>query len=88
MCLNSFFWSYGAVIASLVAEFAVTLTMYLLIRNEIEIKNIFKTCVKPLLASIIMFFVIYFIQNKLSPSILHTFILVTIGGIIYSFYLY
>lgn len=85
--LIPFFWSYGAVIASLVAEFVVTLTMYLLIRKEIEIKNIFKTCVKPLLASIIMFVVIYFIQNKLSPSILNTFSLVTIGGIIYIFIL-
>lgn len=81
--LIPFFWSYGAVIASLVAEFSVSLTMYLLIRKELEIKKMFKTCIKPLISSIVMFIVVYLIQTKLAPTILNTLILVLIGAFTY-----
>lgn len=81
--LIPFFWSNGAVIASLVAEFLVTFTMYLLIRKEVALKEMLKTAVKPLIAGVIMFALVYFLSTKFSPSILHTLVLVAIGAVTY-----
>lgn len=81
--LIPFYWSYGAVIASLVAEFLVTFTMCLLIRKEVPLKEMLKTAIKPLIVGTIMFAVCYFVSFKLAPSILHTFLLVAIGIVIY-----
>lgn len=81
--LIPFFWSYGAVIASITAEFLVTLMMYLLVRKEISLKKILKTSIKPLIASTIMFAFVYFLSTKLTSSIINTLILVMIGAIIY-----
>lgn len=81
--LIPFFWSYGAIIASLVAEFLVTLTMYLLIRKEVSLKETLKTAIKPLIAGLAMFALVYFLSTKFSPSILHTLALVAIGAVTY-----
>ncbi len=81
--LIPFFWSYGAIIASLIAEFLVTFTMYLLIRKEISLKEVFKTAIKPLIAGIIMFALVYFLSTVFTSSILHTLALIAIGAVIY-----
>lgn len=81
--LIPFFWSIGAVIASLIAEFLVTFTMYLLIRKEVSLKEMLKTAVKPIIAGVIMFALVYFLSTKFSPSILHTLLLVVIGAVTY-----
>lgn len=81
--LIPFFWSYGAVIASLIAEFLVTFTMYLLIRKEVSLKEMLKTAVKPIIAGVIMFALVYFLSIKFSPSILNTLLLIAIGGVTY-----
>ena len=77
------FWSYGAVIASLIAEFLVTFTMYMLIRKELSLKKMLLQSIKPLIASVIMFLICYFISNKFAPSILNTFIIAIFGIAIY-----
>ena len=76
-------WSYGAVIASLIAEFLVTLTMYLLIRKEISLKTILKGAIKPCLAGIIMFACVFIIQFFLRPKWYFTVLLIFIGIISY-----
>lgn len=81
--LIPFFWSYGAVIASLIAEFAVTFTMYLLIKKEISTKRVLLQSIKPLIAGSIMFVCVYFIGKLFTSSILNTILLVLIGVVIY-----
>lgn len=81
--LIPFFWSYGAVIASLIAEFAVTLTMYLLVRKEISIKIILLQAIKPLIAGIIMFIACYFIVSHLASSFINILIIIIAGALIY-----
>ncbi len=81
--LIPFFLSYGAVIASLVAEFFVTLIMYLSIRKEISIKVILRQAIKPLIAGIIMLITIYFITKLFTSSFLGILIVVFIGALIY-----
>lgn len=60
--------SIGASIATVIAEFCVTLTQFILIRKEINIKEIFLIIYKYLIASIIMFccsiLVGYLIKNN------------------------
>ncbi len=77
------FWSYGAVIASLIAEFLVTFTMYMLIRKELSLKKMLLQSIKPLIASVIMFLICYFIGKKLTPSIVNTAIVAILGIVIY-----
>lgn len=61
--------SIGASIATIIAEFSVTLTQFILIRKEIKIKDVFKISYKYIISSIIMFafsiFIGYFISNNI-----------------------
>ena len=61
--------SIGASIATVIAELSVTLTQFILIRKEIEIKDIFKISYKYIISSIIMFafsiIIGYFISNNI-----------------------
>lgn len=47
--------SIGASLATVIAEFSVTLTQFILIRKEIKIKDVFKLSYKYIISSIIMF---------------------------------
>lgn len=47
--------SIGASIATVIAEFFVTLTQFILIRKEIKIKDVFKISYKYIISSIVMF---------------------------------
>lgn len=79
------FWldALGATISSVVAEFVVTLIMLIELRKNLSIKEIFKSAIKPLIASIIIFAVIYPLSFYFSPSVLNTFIIVLVGIVIY-----
>lgn len=87
LCLNLFFihfWqSYGAAIATLIAEFLVTMVMYLFIKKHIHLWKILLNSWKYILAGIGMFVPCYFVGMKLSSSILNTFLIVAIGAGIY-----
>lgn len=73
----------GAAIATIVAELGVTITMYLFLRKELSLKEIFKTALKPLLASLIMFITVYPITLHLSSSILNSILIIGLGCIVY-----
>ena len=73
----------GACIATGLAEFSVALMMFLQVRKELLLKEIFKTIWKPLLSGIMMFGVIFPLSMLLSPSILNTFIIVLVGMLTY-----
>ncbi len=87
LCLNCFmiyfWWSAGAIIASLGAELLITVLMGFMIRKEIDIKTILKAAIKPLIAGTIMFFSVYFTCINIEASILNTILLVLEGIGIY-----
>lgn len=68
------FASIGASIATVIAEFSVTLTQFILIRKEIKIKDVFKISYKYIISSIIMFvfsiIIGYSISNNVFPIII------------------
>ena len=88
LILIKFFWSYGAVIASLIAEFLVTLVMYFMIRKEISIKQILTQSIKPIIAGCIMFLIVYFTQKYLIPKWYYSVLLVIEGIIVYTLFMY
>ena len=81
--LIPFFWSYGAAIASVIAELGVTIIMGIMIRKEISMKKIICSSWKYLIAGIIMFCACYSIQMLLSSSIINTIMIVLAGIIVY-----
>lgn len=73
----------GAAIATVIAEISVGFSMFLLVRRELSLKEMFKTIGKPLLSGLIMFGVIFPLSMLLSSSILNTFIIVLVGIAVY-----
>lgn len=68
--------SIGASIATVIAEFSVTLTQFILIKKEIKIREVFKISYKYIISSIIMFafsiIIGYFITNNILSIIVQT----------------
>lgn len=78
-----FFASYGAAVATLIAEAVVTLIMYLFIRRDIDFLKTVLSSWKYYVGGAVMFPVCFFLGERLSPSIAHTLLLVGIGIGIY-----
>lgn len=87
LCLNLIlirYWkSYGAAIATIIAEGIVSITMYIFIHKHIKFLKVLLNSWKYLLAGIGMFVPCYFVGLKLAPSILNTFLIVLMGVGIY-----
>ena len=83
LILIPFLWSSGAVIGTLIAEFAVTTTMIIIVRKEISVKKIFIYSWKYLIAGLIMFVAVYFTGQLLDSSIINSLALVIEGAFIY-----
>lgn len=83
-----FLWSIGAAIGTIIAETIVTISMCLMIKENISIKNILISSWKYLLSSIIMFVIVFFTSSKLSSSIINSLILMFIGAITYVIFLF
>lgn len=75
--------SYGAAIATVIAESAVTITQIYLTKNTFNYKHVLKIIYKYILSAIIMSVCVFMLSNYLSVSILSTFIEVIVGVIIY-----
>ena len=75
--------SIGATIASISAELIITITMLIIVRKDLSIKEITKTSIKPIISSAAMLIVLLIIGKNINSTILNTFILVLIGIIIY-----
>jgi O-antigen/teichoic acid export membrane protein len=73
----------GTCVATVIAEFAVTLVQYIYIRKNIEKKSLLKGIVKHASAAIIMFIVVRFIGIYIGAKIITTIIQGTVGAIIY-----
>lgn len=71
--------SIGAAIASLIAEITVTAVQFYIVRNIFSVIHILRLSLKYLVSSFLMFIVSYLLSHHLSPSIIHTFLIIAIG---------
>ncbi len=75
--------SFGAAFASVLAELAVTITMFVIVKNEVSISKIFKSSWKEFLAGVFMFCVVFYTASMLEPSVGNTIFLVIEGAVVY-----
>ena len=83
LVLIRLFKSYGAAIATIVAEIAVAVIMFCFIRKNISLREIFKSSIKYMISGIIMFVPCSMLGRILAPSIINTFIIVFTGVVVY-----
>lgn len=75
--------AYGAAVSTVIAEIAVTGSMMIHIRKYFNFRTILFSSWKSVTASSVMFAVITLSFANLSPSFLHTLLMITIGSLIY-----
>lgn len=78
------FLSTGVAIATALTELVVTIVQFWLVRDFFSIVGILKQCRTYLAGGIVMILFVNFFAKTLSPSILHTIILILIGGLVYT----
>lgn len=86
-CLNlvliPLFKAYGAVIASVIAEMSIAASQLYMIRHELKIRKIFALGKNNYIAGIIMLVFLVVIGKKLAPSVIHTFMMIFSGALVY-----
>lgn len=75
--------SIGAAIASLIAEITVTAVQFYIVRNIFSIIQILRLSLKYLVSGLFMFIITYLLNDSLSPSFLHTILIVASGICLY-----
>jgi len=83
LILINIFLSYGAAIASILAECTSLLIQVYFLKNEFNFLHVLKMAIKYLVYGLIMMTIVLFVGNMLSISIISTFIQIAIGGIVY-----
>jgi O-antigen/teichoic acid export membrane protein len=83
LLLISVFQSVGAAISSVVAEIVIFLVQLLYIKEDFDVKEIFKLSFKYLISGMIMFLTVFTIGEFLPATIIGTSIQILIGSIIY-----
>jgi O-antigen/teichoic acid export membrane protein len=73
----------GTCVATVIAEFIVTLIQYIYLRNNLEKKSLLKSLGKYVFASVVMFSIVRFIGIYMGAKIITTIIQGTIGVITY-----
>lgn len=81
--LIPFYWSYGAAIASVIAEIVVTVIMAFMIRKSISIRKIFLSSCKYLIAGVFLFAASYYLSVILSSTVINTIIIALAGLLVY-----
>ena len=74
----------GAAISTIVAEFAVTISMCLFLRKELSINRIIKTSIKPVIAGVVMFLATYPLTLWLTPGVLNSIIITAVAIVSYA----
>lgn len=75
--------AYGAAIASVVSEICIALAQFYEVRNELDLWEIAKSGRNYCFSGLIMFFILMIESRYLTPSAVHTFILVFSGAFMY-----
>ena len=83
LVLIYFLKSYGAAIATVIAETAVTGVMLIFLRKHIKFGKILLSSWKYWVAGLVMFGVLFFVFNGYEPSVLHTLYMTGCGILIY-----
>lgn len=79
-----FWWqSVGAALASVIAETCIAAIQLFLVRKELSPLKVMKEGVHYYIAGVFMFGIAFVLGNVLSPSILHTGIIVIVGVVVY-----
>lgn len=83
-CVLIHFWgSYGAAIATIMAEFVVTSVMFYFIKEYINFKQVIMSSWKYVISGAVMFSVVNIAFQNLTSSILHTGIMIACGVAVY-----
>lgn len=77
------FFALGAASSSVVAETVILLVEFYILRKDINVKQVFSYARNYVVAGLCMFIVLYFENNLLNASLLHTFCMVVSGVIVY-----
>lgn len=77
------YFASGAAVATLIAEFSVTLLQFIMIRKYISIRKSFDGLGKFLISGIIMFGIVWYIGLNFNATIITTFVQIFSGLIIY-----
>lgn len=75
--------SYGAAIASVVAESAIAVIQLVYIRGELKISHVLRSASKYLIASALMYLLLIVEGQYLVPTILNTFVMILSGAAAY-----
>ena len=77
------FKSYGAAIASVIAESVIALSQLYVLRKEISIMKIAASSRNYLIAGIVMLSILVMMGKKLAPSVVNTLTMILSGALIY-----
>ena len=77
------FKSYGAAVASVIAESSIAASQLYILRRELDARKIFALGVKNIIAGVVMLCVVLFMSSKMRPSAANTFILIPSGAAVY-----
>ena len=83
LILIRMYQSYGAVIASVIAEITVSSVQFWIIRKEISTRRIILSGTNYYIAGGIMLAVLLFMNGRLTPSPVHTFTMIFTGAAVY-----
>ena len=75
--------SYGAAIATVIAELSVTIVQIIATRKTFSFKYVFKLVYKYIIAAVLMLIVLLVLNETMPVGIIYTVIQMVIGGLIY-----
>ena len=75
--------SYGAIVASVVAEIAVTSIQFYMVRKELSVYRVIISGINYYIAGGIMLAILLFMNTKFTPSPVHTFTMIFTGAAVY-----
>lgn len=84
LLLIPLYGSLGAVIASVLAELAVTIVQLIMVRKIFSFKHILRTNYVYVLAGVVMFIIVCLISKYFTSSIFNTILLILVGASIYT----
>lgn len=77
------FKSYGAVIASVIAEIIIALVQLYIVRDELSFMRIIASGKNYFISGIIMLFILRYMNIHLMPSMINTFMMIFTGALVY-----
>lgn len=83
ICLVRYHFSYGAAVATLMAEFAILVFQMIYLRKVFSWRKVVVLSIKYLISGVIMFIPVYALSLVISATVLNTFLLVGLGLFIY-----